>query len=33
VDGDGYPDVLLVGRSGLLLLRNNGKGGFEDIHR
>src|SRR6266545_1487615 len=31
VDGDGYPDLLLVGRTGLLLLRNTGKGGFEDI--
>jgi hypothetical protein len=31
VDGDGYPDLLMVGRQGLMLLRNTGKGGFEDI--
>jgi hypothetical protein len=31
VDGDGYPDLLLVGRRGLMLLRNTGKGGFEDV--
>ncbi len=31
IDGDGYPDVLMVGRQGLMLLRNTGKGGFEDV--
>lgn len=29
-DGDGYPDILLVGTGGLKLLHNNGKGNFED---
>ncbi|MCI0458832.1 MAG: VCBS repeat-containing protein [Gemmataceae bacterium] len=31
VDGDGQLDLLLVGRGSLLLLRNNGKGGFDDV--
>jgi hypothetical protein len=31
VDGDGYPDLLMIGRQGLMLLRNTGKGGFEDV--
>ncbi len=31
VDADGYPDLLMVGTGGLMLLRNTGKGGFEDV--
>jgi len=31
VDGDGYPDLLLVGDGGLRLLRNNTKGNFDDV--
>lgn len=31
VDGDGYTDLLMVGASGLRLLRNNQKGNFDDI--
>jgi hypothetical protein len=30
VDADGFPDVLVVASGGLRLLRNTGKGGFED---
>src|SRR5262249_42661035 len=31
VDGDGWLDLLFVGKNGLRLLRNNGKGNFEDV--
>src|SRR5262249_37058655 len=31
VDNDGYLDLLLIGTEGLVLLRNNRKGNFEDV--